>query len=386
MFQHPQSLVRDTSCYRPLMTPVGNKYYKRKLSILSQEELGIPIQNNQSAQVGHSSIEDASSTLLIYMKHQKQWEQYLHYPLRTIFHSISNTCHYQQTSFIHLYLDGCNLPLGLRRTKTSHSSHPSQTFHKNNPSFEYQLISKTIANGTTEIYSSFDWIPVFQSLLIKKDEKQKIPPHTQFQFENITIMYDGAMYRNCPENKRPKQLFQILPNLYVETTDIGVQVDDILVQKCQRSPNQNNEFQQKKNIVPIQDVIQLFHKSSSSNDRHIINKDIALAHGDHLAHYIIVRRKAGGSRTHKRLFSKLNLRRPNEGALCLTALSPRLQKHSYSIAKELEKARVHNIIEYEIRKRSDVSSVVITNDILLADRLVKLGVIVLNYKQMQQFI
>jgi hypothetical protein len=103
--------------------------------------------------------------------------------------------------------------------------------------------------------------------------------------------------------------------------------------------------------------------------------------------YVIVRRKGGGTKTNKQLFNKLHLRRPHEGApsFVLTSFSSdRLSRNSLQTARELKRANVHQIVEYEIQKCKNIRSVVITEDVLLADRVVGRGGLVLTYKQLQQ--
>lgn len=365
------------------MRQVRRKFYKQKLAFLAQNELGITIQNDssnsilpsslstQTSNIGHSSVEDATATLLIYLKHHQSWEQSLRFPLCSLSQN-EKTYDSSKWNPLTLYLDGCNLPMGLRRQVRSKGTMET---------IQYQLMSKTTVQGTTEVFSPFDWIPAFQSSLVHT-ENTKNSSHPP-QFQSIIIMFDGNMYRNCNEEKRPNQRYNISSNINVEITDIGVQVDDVLVEKCQLRQEFCSQNNLRKNIVSIQKVVEYLERGQISQN---LESDIALAKGDHLNHYFVVRRKGGGSKIHKKLFGKLNLRRAEEGAVCLTALTNRLHKHSITIAKELERARVHGIVEYEMRERSHVSSVVVTNDILLADRLVKNGVIVLNYKQMQQLV
>lgn len=383
---HPETLVRDTSYYRPLMRQVRRKYYKQKLAFLAKNELGISIQNGSiptmlssstskststatsTFSIGHSSVEDATATLLIYLRHHTLWELSLKYPLYSISPKEKSISIFKWQPLT-LYLDGCNLPMGLRRLEKK----------GNTKTVQYQLISKTTTQGTTEVFAPFDWIPPFQSSFEKSDDSQT---RDASKFESIVIMLDGNMYRNCKEDKRPNQNYNITSNIEVEITDIGIQVDDVLVEKCKRRQElQSQNTNKTKNIVSIQKVVEYFEQGQKNQN---LEADIAMTKGDHLEEYFIVRRKGGGSKIHKKLFGKLNLRRPAEGALCLTALTPRLHKHSLMIAKELERARVHGIVEYEMRQRAHALSGVVTNDILLADRLAKLGAIVLNYEQMQQ--
>jgi hypothetical protein len=105
---------------------------------------------------------------------------------------------------------------------------------------------------------------------------------------------------------------------------------------------------------------------------------------DVLPHYIVVRRKAGGTKTHRKLFDKLHLRRANEGAVCLAALTTSLKKHSLKIARELQREKsIDKVIECELRDRDELRFVVVTDDVYLTDRLVRGNkVLVLSFQQL----
>ncbi len=84
--------------YKPFMRQVRKRMLPHKLSYLCEEHLGLHIQNNdctiefekdgQDEEVihetshGHSSIEDAAATLLLYRHVSDEWEKSLGYPLR----------------------------------------------------------------------------------------------------------------------------------------------------------------------------------------------------------------------------------------------------------------------------------------------------------------
>jgi hypothetical protein len=191
-------------------------------------------------------------------------------------------------------------------------------------------------------------------------------------------MFDGANYKHMNENKRPISR-QVSNNMHLEITDIGTEVDDVIVERCIQDHHQVRRASSGP-IIDIDEAISLLENMSDLGFGAMDETQ-----NDSLESFIIVRRNGGGSKTHRKLFDKLNLRRPEEGALCLTGLTVRLQKNSLRIARELKHARVHGIVEYELRQRRIVRSVCITDDVLLADRLVKNGGIVLNYQQLQQF-
>lgn len=71
------------------------------------------------------------------------------------------------------------------------------------------------------------------------------------------------------------------------------------------------------------------------------------------------------------------------GALCLSALTPGLQREAWKTARELQRERnVEKMIECEIRRRDELHFVVVTDDVYLTDRLVGNGVLVLSYRQL----
>jgi hypothetical protein len=95
---------------------------------------------------------------------------------------------------------------------------------------------------------------------------------------------------------------------------------------------------------------------------------------DALPYYVVVRRKAGGTITHRRLFDKLHLRRPDEVAVCLSSLTAGLRRGSLRIARELRREKsIERVIECERRDRGKLRFVVVTDDVYLTDRLVRGG-------------
>ena len=369
--RHPFGLTRDTATYRQFMRPgrSRNKMLQRKLSQLVEEELGMDIQSGGG---GHSSVEDAEAALKLYWKVRDSWEHSLGYPLRSFGQSVVPalvTDHHWPP--VILYLDGCNLPLGVRRNKRLVDSGPAT----GGDDLTWQIISKTSTQGTTEVYRQVDWIPVFRSALASAS-----PPI----FNEIRVMFDGAKYKGTKEEKVPR-LVEVHPNLFIETTEVGIQVDDVLVERCggvDRSPGSAPRTHGP--IVDIDDVVDALSNLADMGFGALDNSD-----NDHLDFYAVVRRNGGGTKTNKKLFDKLNLRRPEEGALCLSGLTARLQKNSLQTAKDLKRSRVYDIVEYELRSRANIRNIIVTDDILLADRLVNdCGGdgknMVLSWRQLQQ--
>mmetsp|Transcript_6624 Transcript_6624/g.7454 ORF Transcript_6624/g.7454 Transcript_6624/m.7454 type:complete len:549 (-) Transcript_6624:1220-2866(-) len=386
--RHPVHLIRDTAAYRPFMRAVRKRFYPRKLSELSKEELRIEIQNSyvasplkintsndrQKYSIGHDSVEDAAATLMLYNKVSSQWEKSLRFPLQQ-FSQLLNRNSEQNGKInkpsITLYLDGCNIPIGLR--------------NRNGISSSIQLVSKSKSVGNTHVQTPMDWVPVFKSWLSiglssrsKSQTKTSMPPICK-----ICVLFDGKMFSGIPTKDDPQhKTIQLAEYLTIEITEDTVEVDDILVDKCIEDRNRDNVSKPvQQNFVDVEDVIGELNANLSDNafDCKKINTS-----------YVVVRRKGGGSKTNKKLFDKLRLRRAEEGAYCLVPslvdTNLRLQKHSLNIGKQLQRAKVHRIVEYEKRLCKDVRSVVVTDDILLSDRVVTEGGVVLSFSQLQQLL
>ncbi|KAJ3320631.1 3'-5' exonuclease [Boothiomyces sp. JEL0866] len=70
MLDHPARMTRDTARYKPLKNPETKN--SQSLKILAKQELGADIQTGS-----HSSVEDASTTMMIYKKHKVEWEAHM---------------------------------------------------------------------------------------------------------------------------------------------------------------------------------------------------------------------------------------------------------------------------------------------------------------------
>jgi RNA exonuclease 4 len=70
---HPETDVRDTSRYPPLMKALpGGRSKPRALRHLAAEHLDLAIQGGE-----HCSVEDARAALALYQKHRAEWERWL---------------------------------------------------------------------------------------------------------------------------------------------------------------------------------------------------------------------------------------------------------------------------------------------------------------------
>lgn len=394
--QHPLELIRDTASYRPLMRRVRKRHYPRKLSELTHEHLGINIQNhgvpsllyekesknedddNNNPSLGHDSIEDAAAALMLYKKFSTHWEKTLGYPLFKFlrneeFCDASISYNSRNQSPITLYLDGCNLPIGLRQ----HRNNDDKDNNNNNFTTTYQLLSKTHKIGN-KTQTPIDWIPILRSIV----SLSKASHNKRNVIGKICIFFDGKMFTKTLV--RPKPLTDLGDGLFLEVTDDSIEVDDVLVERCivdRKEYNISPPYKQNFACTNIDNVIEEFEQGvlDHSNGNFNINKHFV----------VVVKRKGGGTKTNKKLFDKLCLRRGEEGAFCLLPsfldIQPtRLQKNSINIAKDLKKAKVHHIVQYEKRPWKDVRSIVVTDDVLLSDRVVQEGGVVMRYSQFKQ--
>jgi len=357
--------------------------YPRKLSVLTKEELGIHIQQKSrgdhtsqiSSNVGHSSVEDAAAALRLYWHKFTEWERYLGYPL-TMAQQATSRCHLP----LQMYLDGCNLPIGCRgvsfKTLLMETTDSGSTGTENNlrtiSSETFRLTSRKRENIHSPNVSTIDWIPAFQSAL---------SPHSRPKFRSISVMFDGAKYGSsiggdtrvfCVDSSNTTDS-ENRGSIQIHITNNGDSADDVLVHVTRRTEDGNVSANStdSKRIISLDKTVEIL---SNTNDTET----------DVLPHYIVVRRKAGGTKTHRKLFDKLHLRRANEGALCLSALTTSLKKHSLKIARELQREKsIEKVIECELRDRDELRFVVVTDDVYLTDRLVRGNkVLVLSFQQL----
>lgn len=356
--------------------------YPRKLSVLTKEELGIHIQqksqgdpNSQiSTIIGHSSVEDAAAALRLYWHKFTEWERYLGYPL-TMAQQATSRCHLP----LQMYLDGCNLPIGCRgvsfKTLLMDTTDSGNTGTENKmrtiSSETFRLTSRKRENIHSPNVSTIDWIPAFQSAL---------SPHSRPKFSNISVMFDGAKYGSsigggtrvfCVDSSIATDS-ENCGSIQIHITNNGDSADDVLVHVTRRTEDSNiSDTSDSKRIISLDKTVEIL---ANTNDTET----------DVLPHYIVVRRKAGGTKTHRKLFDKLHLRRANEGAVCLAALTTSLKKHSLKIARELQREKsIDKVIECELRDRDELRFVVVTDDVYLTDRLVRGNkVLVLSFQQL----
>lgn len=389
--QHPYELIRDTASYHPYMRPARKRHYPRKLSELCREKLGIHIQNNgisksmydkngelnEHYQIGHDSVEDAAASLLLYNKASLQWEKSLKFPLQEIWKQRQRINvlkdklrqNGDQSSFITLYLDGCNLPLGLRQRKDYVD-----------PKFKYQLLAKNKGEGKI-LKTPIDWLPLLRSMTSNSSS------HSMLPIGKVCIFFDGKMFTDDRSKvARPQDFNDLGEGVYLEISDDTVEVDDVLVERCVSDRKRDSislpTKKHSRDMKSIEDII------VDLQDGLVEGNEID-CHGKDNGFYV-VKRKAGGRKTNKKLFDKLCLRRAEEGAFCLMPSlldgNPRLQKNSLAVAKQLQQAKVNQLVEYERRLCKDIRSIVVTDDVLLSDRVVNEGGVVLRYYQLKQLI
>ena len=388
--------------------------YPRKLSVLTSEKLDIEIQQKSdhevppplteedntgagnsiknASMVGHSSVEDGAAALRLYWHEYSKWERSLGYPFRLDSEEHQMT---QSWSPLKMYLDGCNLPIGMRGVNFKELMATPNASDKENgdknddendvtiiPSSSFRLTSRKRDSNHSSNISTIDWMPQFQSA---------ISPQSAPKLDSITIMWDGAKFstnsnggkvgRKAIDTYKTREFLLDFNNaesepsggpIRIEITEVGESADDVLFHKCTNNVNETDAPSGSLGrIISLDKAIDML-----SSQRDFSDSDI-------LSEYIVIRRKAGGSKTHRKLFDKLNLRRPTEGALCLCGLTAGLQKEGWRTARELQREKsIEKVIECEVRRRDEIKYLVVTDDIFLTDRLVQNGVLVLSFRQL----
>jgi hypothetical protein len=151
-------------------------------------------------------------------------------------------------------------------------------------------------------------------------------------------------------------------------TDVNTEADDAIVQFLEATPASNCRPPEIVNIAAMVEELDSTSAAATS--------------------YFVVRRKRGGSKAEKKLFTKINLRRPSEGACCLVGLSAGLRRWSAGVAKRMKHHRVDQLVEIERRELGGIRGGVVvgTDDVLLADRVASAGGLVLSSKQLEELI
>jgi hypothetical protein len=196
--------------------------------------------------------------------------------------------------------------------------------------------------------------------------------------DRFVVMFDGSKYKNSTKIGvgSTTMLAGEYINIELQITDVNTSADDCLVDTCRNLHKQQNINTDITSSASISDILQLFvNYIDASHDDNNIKE----------SYYVVVRRRGScRNRQTKLLFQKLNLTRSNgsEGVFCLTHLTQSLLMDSVRIAREIHRLNC-SALHFEIRNMNRVRMVVCTNDILLADRIVKEGGITLTYRQFQ---
>jgi len=236
-------------------------------------------------------------------------------------------------------------------------------------------------------------------------------------------MYDGAAFNKLTENDRPKAGSHLVypltlssltttsttyedGGLYIKITKDTRTVDDEIV-ACVK-----NDLMSVCSQGTYKDVLNLIEESVQQATlpeicNHFSHACQCFGKQGKSDQYAVIRRTGyGGTKTNKHLFERLHLRRPHEGALCLMpSLWPNLPVNSNKddeitksskacvsleedgllTIRELQNvSKVHQLLEFQLRPVKLLRSIVVTNDVLLADRVVKEGGAVLSYRQFEQ--
>ena len=386
---HPEELIRDTAWYQPFMRRKRKDFYPKKLSKLTRKHLGVTIQNNQtstlydngkgkssSATLGHDSIEDSAAAMMLYKKFSYEWESGLDFPLRDLVlqHGRRNHSKAAQTpqAQITFYLDCRYLPINIRRRKDYSGEDENQ----------FQLLSPKGENTRSQM----DWTPHLHTVLELSSYDD--PERFLSGIGKIRILYDAKMMeKQSDEGALPSTTYALGENLYLDPLKTSLDVHGALVSNCisDRQTSNISLPNKRRAIAKIDDIINEFNDGLTDN---------ALECSSNCKYYYIVRRKTSSAKkinkTNKKLFDELCIRPDNKGAFCLVPSlisgNSRLHKYNIQIAKKLQRAKVNDVIEYERRLCQDVRSIVVTDDVLLSDQVVKEGGVVMRYSQLRQLL
>ena len=143
-------------------------------------------------------------------------------------------------------------------------------------------------------------------------------------------------------------------------TEKSVEADDAIVEFLQdaqtETETETETLYQTKSLKYLNEFYSHNHNHDKANTFHVIT------------------RVKGGTKTHKKLFTQLNLRRPEgEGGLCLTSFNKSNRVDSRRIAKMLEREKVGELVRCVERRVGSGVHVVVTDDVLLSARVNKIG-------------
>jgi len=260
---------------------------------------------------------------------------------------------------------------------------------------EFSVVQRRAADSlggnNNNIHNRFeviDWLPVLASMVSS--------PTT---VKDVVVYHDGAGLSHLPDfelitkdkgedgKTAEVELGGSGSGVVLKITDVKVEADDCVVEEVEKRGGAKESSSSSGSGSGSS-------SGSSSSDsggdggKNVVNiaTMIAELETDENPYFYVVRRIKGGSKTEKKLFSKLNLRRPSEGACCLVALSPGLLRWSLSVAKRMKHNRIDQLVEIRRATLADVKVAVATDDVLLADRVAARGGMVLNAKQLEELI
>jgi hypothetical protein len=171
----------------------------------------------------------------------------------------------------------------------------------------------------------------------------------------VMLFWDGSGVKEWKEFDQDGEE-RNLDGITLRVTKVGVEADDVIVDEMKTEESQY-KYEELESVT-VEECIE-----SLSNPEDFT--------------WFIVKRTSGGSKCHKKLFNKLNLRRPSEGACCFVPLNEGSRKFSLGLCRRLKHDKVMKQRLVEIKRVCGVSRwpkrVVVTDDVLLAERVVQEG-------------
>ena len=262
-------------------------------------------------------------------------------------------------------IDGCNGPLKLAKT-------PFDTESRDNSQNSTSISFLHVKNGESR-GDRMDLLPKIDSLL-----------HTMDSFNRAVVFFDGKGMKQIKNRQ-----WNVNSWLEVKVTDSKDEVDDVVVELIEARTRAKNDSMTGTNNptktsdrVCLEDAIADICTSTTSSEEHEGCTNITI--------YTLVRNEQGGGRKRSHL-KPLCLLRPNSPFCAFASSStkitvPWFQKSEKSTLRQMSNWKIHQLIDkiekITLQAKSENETVVVTDDILLRQRIVASGGFVMTFEQL----
>jgi hypothetical protein len=207
--------------------------------------------------------------------------------------------------------------------------------------------------------------------------------HRMDSFNRAVVFFDGKGMKHIKN-----RLWNVNPWLQVQVTDSKDEVDDVVVELVEaRTRAKENSLTgiststMTSGRESLEDVIADISASASSSD---LDEDY-----ENLTIYTLMRNEQGGGRKRNHL-KPLCLLRPDSPYCAFTSSTksniPWFQKHEKSTLKQISNWKIHRLIgrieKRILQAKSKNETVVVTDDILLRQRVIACGGFVMTFEQL----